>query len=1830
MAQFADKFLAQQREKEKKKNRFNVTVNLGGKTVSVAPASQAIKKETQKVSQQAAASQTAKRQQAAQKTVQAYKNQAKKSSSKSSKSSSSSKASQPAAPEPTLLPLPSFGDPMSIPRLSAARSTMFASNIPALRTMAQNSTEWAGLNNMQNVLAQNPQQNQNVLNQIQQRKTELENQNKALGEQNGLTLDERGFWRVPGVQQEQASAGERLIQSMLNPATAAYNRRSNAKGETGATAYTPSSLPVQGTADMIEEAKLTRQNLLDTIQENAPKTEVNAEYRINNTLDSIVGRLASAPRVLYETARQQAENVQADENNIELQRMQQEADNLRAYLTTATLESGGEEYQKRYKEYQQLLKDIENAKTNTAVDPNSPGMLRMRQANRSAQNATRGLTGAAKAVGDFAVNAANQAALWSTALINPSIPAALTGIEATAGKAAELNERGISPGEALGRGLVSGGIEYVTEKVPVDKFMDLVRTGGNGVIRNLVRQAGVEATEEGISYLANGLADIAARDPEAEISVNDLLGSMASGAAGGLLFGAGGTVIGRLVGNTSQAADTQTTSTPANAAQASASPRLPNDVVREILDPESSVVDVRIQEPEAPSAAQAATQAAAMQPEIRTMTGTTNYDVTGYTLSEDAVTLGNALRESGDPVGGLQELKAAYQPAYERAVQAASDYVRSYNPQGTVIQGADEYGRGGYRASQNESWYRDFYAQNGRAPQNSDVPAIAQQLVRADRAGTQFGFPEQSQRILDAINELESRVFTREGFTGFTQNAAGDVQALYDMTPDQVGTVDAYSSVGAATGGFDPYSRMANEYGTIEPGWNPARTVDVPRSTNGTDRVRRFIRTTMEAEATPETMLADFEQMVVNGEASYNPRSNKKDLESAIYNIEHNGVQRALETWESKMQSGGNVGTDDLIAAQILYRQAAKAGDTQTAMRLAGQLAAEYTKAGQAVQSAILLKKTTPEGRFAYIDRSVKNLEKDLQETRGKKAPKIEMDETLVQNVLNATDEAGLDLASEELYKSIARQIPGTWADKANAFRYLAMLGNPRTHIRNLTGNVMFSVPVAVKNKIGAVMEKALIRDGERTKSLTPANAATRAFAAEDAQEMMDVLKGGGKYNPSDIIREYQDPFSPKWLLGRTLNKVSKANSNALDAEDSIFLGYHYRNALAGYMAANGLNPDAMKNNLGEATDELMRARKYAINEAQKATFRDASAVATALFKFEQTNAATKIIVGGFVPFKKTPVNILKRGVEYSPAGIIKGIKEAAVDLRNGTKTANEVIDSFASGITGTGLMALGMMLAKNGWLTGADAEEKKQQYLNDAEGVQSYALNLGGFTYTVDWSAPASLPLFMGVELWNSMQELGQTDDQAEGLANAFTNALQNITEPVFNLTMMDGVQGAIQGAAYSQGNAVTSAIGSMISDYLGQFNPTILGQIARTVDDTRRTTYKGKSITGISSIDSWLQRQANKIPGLSQQNVPYMDVFGNTDTEPNAALRAFENFLSPGYISRRRDDNAMGGLQDLYRATGDASALPNKANASFSVNGEKVELTQDQYVKFVQTRGQAIQDGLGDMFQSAAYASMTDAEKLAAVQKLYEYANAVAKTGVSAYEMDNTQKLAQASGVSPGVYYAYKEKMDALEAANDPDYRWKTTEQIVGDQTLDEQTKNALLTNLIIPQFGQTKDGVNSAVEEYNTEYANVMAPETYIRIRNQYSNISGQFDDQENAAGKRQAAWIQYLDQTGLPSDVRAQVEDDKKFYTMIPAKPESTSFDMLARYGGKNEQTYASAVQQSGLSLDQYYAVKDYKSSLSGSGQKERVIQWMRNQGWSSAQISAAGRALGYKM
>ena len=59
-----------------------------------------------------------------------------------------------------------------------------------------------------------------------------------------------------------------------------------------------------------------------------------------------------------------------------------------------------------------------------------------------------------------------------------------------------------------------------------------------------------------------------------------------------------------------------------------------------------------------------------------------------------------------------------------------------------------------------------------------------------------------------------------------------------------------------------------------------------------------------------------------------------------------------------------------------------------------------------------------------------------------------------------------------------------SFMDKMNAWRYLAMLGNPRTMIRNILGNTIFGGVTDIKDAVGAVIESAVIKDGEKTKAL--------------------------------------------------------------------------------------------------------------------------------------------------------------------------------------------------------------------------------------------------------------------------------------------------------------------------------------------------------------------------------------------------------------------------------------------------------------------------------------------------------------------------------------------------------------------------------------------------------------------------------------------------------------------------------------------------------------------------------------------------------------------------
>ena len=992
---------------------------------------------------------------------------------------------------------------------------------------------------------------------------------------------------------------------------------------------------------------------------------------------------------------------------------------------------------------------------------------------------------------------------------------------------------------------------------------------------------------------------------------------------------------------------------------------------------------------------------------------------------------------------------------------------------------------------------------------------------------------------------------------------------------DQVareGTIRAEGSTGAAPYGFDPYSNMLNEYGAIPEGENPARVVDVPVSTNGNDRVSRAARTVMEAEATPESMLGEVAEAITRGDLSHDVVTDKAATARARRTVENKGWAGALEEFHQAARSG-RLSKNNVALGQVLLNNAMNAGDSQMAIDLLVDYASLATAAGQTLQAQRMLKKLTPEGQLYGIQRSVSNIQEELQRKYRDKAPDLEIPEELIEKFRNATDQDGRDAATEEIYQNIASQVPSTWVDKWNAWRYMAMLTNPRTHIRNIVGNAGF-VPVRMmKDAIATTLEAGadLILPGGIQRTKAPLNLLSKAdrdlvrASFSDVNNVQNQLLGSGKYADSATgkIEDYRTIFKFK-----PLEAVRKGNSNLMEVEDAWFSKSAYAGALAGYLKANGVNARQISD--GTVSQEILDAgREYAIQEAQKATYRDANALSDFVsgLRYSGSNSvgrAANTLIEGVLPFRRTPANILARGMEYSPVGLIKGLTYDLAQVHNGNKTAAEAIDSISAGLTGTGLVALGAWLASMGLITGGGSGDDEQNAQNDLTGKQSYALSIGGKNYTLDWLAPEALPFFVGVEAYNVMS------DKAEGgvTLDNILSAAERITDPMLEMSMLQGVQDAIETVQYADGGTLPKVAANAALSYLTQGIPTLFGQIERTIEDQRYTTFMDRT-NGIPTDLQYTVGQAmNKLPGEFQQ-IPYIDAWGRTESTGSLAERAFNNFINPAYSSTELETDADRELQRLYDA-GQTGVFPDRTAQSQKVDGQY--LTSDQYVQYATTKGQTSYDIVSEMIGSDLYQDMTDEQKADAIKTAYQYAGHIAAEEVStSHEADSYVEAAKNAQKDMGIstaeylllYDTYgKSGVDRIkkmmDAGTDLDAAIEATTSIDGlepetgeDDVSDLQKYRAVIDS--ISNVDQQMSALSSVMNESTYTKVSVgydfgVSPNAYVTVK----EIMPQFDepnDKGNLGTYTQEEYEAALDSLSggspiLPGDTRVNLTNDQK--------------------------------------------------------------------------------------
>lgn len=839
------------------------------------------------------------------------------------------------------------------------------------------------------------------------------------------------------------------------------------------------------------------------------------------------------------------------------------------------------------------------------------------------------------------------------------------------------------------------------------------------------------------------------------------------------------------------------------------------------------------------------------------------------------------------------------------------------------------------------------------------------------------------------------------------QGDRGETQDTPREGPGPAFETGPESSVGAARKGFDPWSEFQGTKSEFFPeGANVARPVDVPTTDPQGRPIRKTASTAMGAKAIPDEAVGDIQNMVLRGELSYDRVSDRTSIDRAVRTIEEKGYQRALEEFSTQVRKG-LVSKDIATLGQQLLVNAANAGDGKATAELLSLYAQMETTAGQAVQAASILRKLAPSDQLYAAQHVVIELEKTIQ--KNYKDLEITIDPALIEEFNQQTDQTGRDAVLDKIKDNVAAQVPATWQDKWNAWRYMAMLFNPRTHIRNIVGNVGFQPLRWTKDRVAAAIEAGVSKASggklERTKSFA-ANPALYKAAWADWTNVQDVLSG----NKYDDIRS---DINSRRRIFKTLplEAARKGNSAALEFEDAIFKRITYADALAGYLQANGVTAEQMQNNTVDA-QFLSRARDYAGQEALKATYQDRNMVSD---KVVQITRALGPAGEAVLPFKRTPANILVRGLEYSPAGFLKAITYDLIQVKRGKMTGAEAIDHIAAGLTGSGLMALGAYLFAQGIVTSGGGDDEKQDALNDLTGGQNYALNLpGGGNVTLDWLAPEALPFFMGVELMDSMGQGGNT-------AESIYTALKSISDPMLELSMLQSLNDIIDSWSFAD-NKLGALLSSTLISYFSQAVPTVGGQIERTAEDRRMTTYTDKNLRLPTDIQYAIGRASARIPGWDYQQVPYIDAWGREEKNGTLPMRAMNNFLNPAYTSSMQVTDVDKEIQRLYSQTGDGSVVPERPQKYITVDGERVDLTGEQYVEYATKRGQTQFKLLEELLDSSLYRSLSDEEKSQAVSSVYNYADMLGKAAVSDYQPEDwaveAQNAKKELGISTSEY--------------------------------------------------------------------------------------------------------------------------------------------------------------------------------------------------------------------
>jgi endonuclease YncB( thermonuclease family) len=532
--------------------------------------------------------------------------------------------------------------------------------------------------------------------------------------------------------------------------------------------------------------------------------------------------------------------------------------------------------------------------------------------------------------------------------------------------------------------------------------------------------------------------------------------------------------------------------------------------------------------------------------------------------------------------------------------------------------------------------------------------------------------------------------------------------------------------------------------------------------------------------------------------------------------------------------------------------------------------------------------------------------------------------------------------------------------DKAIELWYNSLLSGPRTHLVNITSNLLTSLAQIPEHGVAAGV-------GAVRKMIPSQRETERVLFSEMGARTVGMLQGAregfaefGRTMRTGTTRDFVTKVEAQetQAIGGRLGKAIRTPTRLLSAEDEFFKAIARRSEIVGLAVrkarAEGLSGQAATARANElAKNPTPEMIEQAFDYGRYVTFqRPLGAAGNTGVAFLQKAWPLKL----FVPFVRTPTNLLKFAVERSPAA--PALWKWSRDFQAGGARRDLAI---ARWLVGSSAMMMAVDAARNGLVTGGGPADDSAKRLLYADGWQPYSVRVGGRYYSYGRLDPFSTTIGLAAD-WVDLQD-HMTDSEREKVATLLVGStLQNLSSKTWLSGITNLADAMNDPGRYGQNAAAKLASSVAV--------PALVAQSAQVVDPFQRDAQ------GI------MDRIKSRIPGVSRSLPPRRDVLGNPiDSANSGGLDAF----SPIFTSTRRNDPVANALlnDDIHLS------MPSR-----TVN--KAKLSPQQYDAYQQWITRSARPSLDALVADPGWPLLPRDDKQDAVDKIMRDARKSARTGM------------------------------------------------------------------------------------------------------------------------------------------------------------------------------------------------------------------------------------------